>query len=93
MTKDTIKILKIICDNTNRTKDSDNLYNIFVYKNKKFSKDDWKEVLEELTNASLISISNNMLQPKPQAFKEVEVYKETQNTGKISSFVRKLFAA
>ena len=50
MTENAIEALKIICKNVNSTRDSKNLYKVYRNKNKKFTEENWKEVLDEKYN-------------------------------------------
>ena len=81
MTKNSIIALDIICKNTSRTRNINNLYYVFTQKNKKISKNDWQNILSELSDASLISINNEQgaVYPKPLAYTELEKNEEIQN--------------
>lgn len=85
MTENAIEALKIICKNVNSTRDSKNLYEVYKNKNKKFTEENWKEVLEELSSASFILIKDEYIETKANSFSEIEKYKDKK------SFVNKLF--
>ena len=85
MTENAIEALKIICKNVNSTRDSKNLFEVYRNKNKKFTEENWKEVLEELSSASFILIKDEYIETKANSFSEIEKYEDKK------SFVDKLF--
>lgn len=74
MTENAIDALKIICKNVNYTKNKDSLYDVYKYKHKKCNKQEWENLLYELSEASFILVKNGYIETKSVSFKEIEKY-------------------
>lgn len=91
MTKDYIFILRVICRNCDKTRNSDSLYEIVKYKKKKITKSEWHDIINDLSNMSLVLVSPkyNSISPKPLAFETLEQYDAYQSQ---TSLKNKLFS-